>query len=48
MFEDIQNQFRCASLEISGRFMRRGGIDINPTRSSSKKLFFKNFRFFNQ
>ena len=48
MFKDIQGQFQCSSLEISGRFMRRGGIDINPTRSSSKKLFFKNFRFFNQ
>lgn len=48
MFQDIQNKFKCSSLEISGRFMRRGGIDINPTRSSSKKLLFKNFRFFNQ
>ena len=48
MFEDIRDQFQCTSLEISGRFMRRGGIDINPTRSSSKKLSFKNFRFFNQ
>lgn len=48
MFEDIQTQSCCNSLEITGRFMRRGGIDINPIRSSSKKLFFKNFRFFNQ
>lgn len=48
MFEDIRDKFQCTSLEISGRFMRRGGIDINPTRSSSKKLSFKNFRFFNQ
>ena len=35
-------------LEICGRFLRRGGIDINPIRSSQKKLFFKNFREFNQ
>jgi NADPH-dependent 7-cyano-7-deazaguanine reductase QueF len=48
MFQDIKKEFGCTSLEVSGRFMRRGGIDINPTRSSSKKLLFKNFRFFNQ
>ena len=48
MLQDIQKESNCSSIEISGRFMRRGGIDINPTRSSSKRLFFKNFRFFNQ
>jgi len=48
MLQDIQQESNCSSIEISGRFMRRGGIDINPTRSSSKRLFFKNFRFFNQ
>ena len=48
MFQDIKKEFGCTSLEVSGRFMRRGGIDINPIRSSSKKLLFKNFRFFNQ
>ena len=48
MFQDIKKEFGCTSLEVSGRFLRRGGIDINPTRYSSKKLLFKNFRFFNQ
>jgi len=36
------------NFEVCGRFMRRGGIDINPIRSNQKKLFFKNFRVFNQ
>jgi 7-cyano-7-deazaguanine reductase len=41
-------KYACTKLEVAGRFMRRGGIDINPVRSTHKKLFFNNFRFFNQ
>ena len=48
IFLYIKETFSVGHLEICGRFLRRGGIDINPIRSSQKKLFFKNFREFNQ
>lgn len=48
IFKILKEKYECSSLEVMGRFMRRGGIDINPVRSSNKKLFFNNFRFFNQ
>ncbi len=48
IFLYIKETFSVDHLEICGRFFRRGGIDINPIRSSQKKLFFKNFREFNQ
>jgi 7-cyano-7-deazaguanine reductase len=48
IFKILNEKYECSSLEVMGRFMRRGGIDINPLRSSNKKLFFNNFRFFNQ
>ena len=48
IFLFIKETFSVNHLEICGRFLRRGGIDINPIRSSQKKLFFKNFREFNQ
>ena len=35
IFLDIQNRLEPASLTVYGRFLRRGGIDINPYRSSS-------------
>ena len=44
----IKETFSVDHLEICGRFFRRGGIDINPIRSTQKKLFFENFREFNQ
>ncbi len=31
-------------LTVYGRFMRRGGIDINPLRSTKRKFVFLNFR----
>ena len=31
-------------LTVYGRFLRRGGIDINPIRSISRKIAFQNFR----
>ena len=48
IFLYIKETFTVDHLEICGRFLRRGGIDINPIRSTHKKLFFKNFREFNQ
>ena len=44
----IKETFLVDHLEICGRFLRRGGIDINPIRSTQKRLFFENFREFNQ
>ena len=50
--EDIlvtpSTKYPSYKIEVCGRFMRRGGIDINPIRSNQKKLYFKNFRVFNQ
>ena len=48
IFLYIKETFLVDHIEICGRFLRRGGIDINPIRSSQKKLFFINFREFNQ
>ena len=48
IFSYIKETFSVDHIEVCGRFLRRGGIDINPIRSSQKKLFFKNFREFNQ
>ena len=35
IYLDIQNRLEPTSLTVYGRFLRRGGIDINPYRSSS-------------
>jgi 7-cyano-7-deazaguanine reductase len=48
MFIALSKKYPGFNFEVCGRFMRRGGIDINPIRSSQKKLLFKNFRVFNQ
>jgi 7-cyano-7-deazaguanine reductase len=48
MFIELSKKYPGFNFEVCGRFMRRGGIDINPIRSSQKKLLFKNFRVFNQ
>ncbi len=48
IFLTMLADFEIKDLTIYGKFLRRGGIDINPLRSTSKKLFFKNFRDFNQ
>ena len=48
IFLYIKETFSVDHLEICGRFLRRGGIDINPIRSSQRKLYFGNFREFNQ
>ena len=48
IFSDIFNKFDCSQLEVCGRFQRRGGIDINPFRGTTKKFLNQNFREFNQ
>ena len=48
IFSKLNKKFPNENIEVCGRFLRRGGIDINPIRSSKKILFFKNFRAFNQ
>ena len=48
IFSKLHNKYSHEKFEVCGRFLRRGGIDINPVRSSKKSLFFKNFRAFNQ
>ena len=48
IFLHVLETYSVHHLEICGRFLRRGGIDINPIRSTHKKLFFQNFREFNQ
>ena len=48
IFLYVLETYSVHHLEICGRFLRRGGIDINPIRSTHKKLFFQNFREFNQ
>ena len=44
----LRDDFKIDDLTVYGKFLRRGGIDINPIRSTSKKLIFKNFRDFSQ
>jgi 7-cyano-7-deazaguanine reductase len=34
IFVDIQRACGCATLSVSARFTRRGGVDINPWRTS--------------
>jgi len=48
IYKDIASKYKITRLEVCGRFLRRGGIDINTIRSSHKKFFFSNFREFNQ
>ena len=48
MLHALIDKYPNSSFEVCGRFMRRGGIDINPIRSNKKTLIFKNFRVFNQ
>lgn len=48
IFVSIEKKYPDFCIEVCGRFLRRGGIDINPIRSSKKTFHFKNFRVFNQ
>ena len=48
IFISLRDDFKIDDLTVYGKFLRRGGIDIYPIRSTSKKLIFKNFRDFSQ
>ncbi|MDC3376356.1 7-cyano-7-deazaguanine reductase, partial [Gammaproteobacteria bacterium] len=48
MLLEFNKKYPGFNFEVCGRFMRRGGIDINPIRSNKNTLLFKNFRVFNQ
>ena len=48
IFISLRDNFEIDDLTVYGKFLRRGGIDINPIRSTAKKLIFKNFRDFSQ
>jgi len=44
----LLDDFKLSNVTIFGRFLRRGGIDINPLRSTQSKLLFSNFRDLSQ
>ena len=44
IFSKILNKYNPDKLCVYGRFLRRGGIDINPMRSNSKDFMFLNHR----
>lgn len=44
IFTDIQRHCQPSSLTVSARYTRRGGIDINPWRSTDKQLKAQNLR----
>ena len=48
IFLHIKQSHSVDHLEVCGRFLRRGGIDINPIRGTHNKKLFVNFREFNQ
>ena len=48
IFTKLKNKYEINHLEVCGRFQRRGGIDINPSRGTHNKKLFSNFREFNQ
>ena len=48
IYSSIKNKFNLKKITVYGRFMRRGGIDINPIRSSSATNKFNNHREFSQ
>lgn len=47
-FRDIQERCKPKKLTVYARYVRRGGLDINPFRSSEKKFQALNFRSFRQ
>ncbi|RUO32052.1 NADPH-dependent 7-cyano-7-deazaguanine reductase QueF [Aliidiomarina sedimenti] len=36
IFQDLRQHCRCQQLTVTARYTRRGGLDINPLRSTSK------------
>ena len=47
IYRDIMDRCGPSSLSVYARYVRRGGLDINPFRSSEKKRV-ENFRLFRQ
>ncbi|MDP3705876.1 MAG: NADPH-dependent 7-cyano-7-deazaguanine reductase QueF, partial [Legionellaceae bacterium] len=48
IFVDIMNQCKPTSLTVYGRYTRRGGLDINPYRSTEQTVFTGNLRLIRQ
>lgn len=48
IFVDIMQQCKPSSLTVYGRYTRRGGLDINPYRSTEQKAFADNRRLIRQ
>ena len=48
IFVDIINKCSPKSLTVLGRYNRRGGIDINPIRTTDKNLHINNNRLYRQ
>lgn len=48
IFVDIMNQCKPTSLTVYGRYTRRGGLDINPYRSTEQTAFAGNLRLIRQ
>ena len=48
IFVDIMNQCKPTSLTVYGRYTRRGGLDINPYRSTEQTVLINNPRLIRQ
>lgn len=48
IFTDIMRQCRPTQLTVEARYTRRGGLDINPLRTTEKDLFLNNIRHWRQ
>jgi 7-cyano-7-deazaguanine reductase len=48
IFVDIMSQCKPTSLTVYGRYTRRGGLDINPYRSTEQTAFTSNCRLIRQ
>ena len=47
IFQDIMQQCQPKSLTVYGRYTRRGGVDINPIRSTEKNIEIKKTKIIN-
>jgi 7-cyano-7-deazaguanine reductase len=48
IFTDLQSQCQCESLTVYARYVRRGGLDINPFRSNVEGAYPENRRLVRQ
>ncbi len=44
IFMDLTNYCNCSSLTVYARYVRRGGLDINPLRTTDKNLHYSKFK----